>query len=138
MTPLSSGHSERHPTRLQGLLRGVLLLLGLGLGVLPGVVGAQVRSGVASVALTAYAAPGVHWSGAAPEMGVVAAGPTAALAGMTVNTAYRVERRVSATSRVVLLSRAVPGVVPWDRIRAALEMPAGEPVVIDVVVTPAL
>lgn len=136
MTPLPSGHPERHPTRLQGLLRGALLLLGL--AVLPGVAGAQMRSGAASVALTAYAAPGVHWSGAAPEMGVAAPGSTAALMGMTVNTAYRVERRVSATSRVVLLSRGVAGVVPWDRIRAALDMPAGEPVVIDVVVTPAL
>ena len=136
MTSLASGHSERHRARLQGLLRGVLLLVGL--GVLPGVAGAQVRSGVASIALTAYAAPGVHWSGAGSKMGVVAAGSTAALAGMTVNTPYRVERRVSATSRVVLLSRGVAGVVPWDRIRAALEMSAGEPVVIDVVVTPAL
>ena len=57
---------------------------------------------------------------------------------MTVNTPYRVERRVPAGSRVVLLARGVPGVVPWDRIREALELTAAEPVVIDIVVTPAL
>jgi hypothetical protein len=136
MTSQHSGYSELHRTYLQGLLRGVLMLIGL--GIVPGVAGAQVRSGVASITLTAYAAPGVHWSGAGLEMGFVAAGSTAALPGMTVNTPYRIERRVSATSRVVLLSRVVAGVVPWDRIRAALEMSAGEPVVIDVVVTPAL
>jgi hypothetical protein len=60
------------------------------------------------------------------EGGVVVAGSTAALTGMTVNTSYRVERRVSATSRVVLLSRGVAGVV---RIHAGLEISAGEPVV---------
>jgi hypothetical protein len=97
-----------------------------------------VRSSVASVTLSAYAAPGVHWPGAGPEMGLGAVGSTAALTGMTINTAYRVERRVSAKSRVVLLSRGVAGVVPWDRIRAVLEASAAEPVVIDVVVTPAL
>jgi hypothetical protein len=136
MTTQHSGPSKRHRTYLPGLLRGVLPLLCL--AVLPGVVGAQVRSGVASVALSAYAAPGVRWPGAGPDMGLVVAGSTAALTGMTVNTAYRVERRVPAGSRVVLLARGVPGVVPWDRIRAALEMPAAEPVVIDIVVTPAL
>jgi hypothetical protein len=63
---------------------------------------------------------------------------TADLRGMTVNTDYRIERRVSATSRVVLLSHGVPGVVPWDQIRAAIEVSAAEPVLIDLVVTPAL
>ena len=48
--------------------------MGLGAALLPGVAGAQVRSSIASVALTAYAAPGVRWSGAGPEMGLVAAG----------------------------------------------------------------
>ena len=57
---------------------------------------------------------------------------------MTVNTAYRIERPVSATSRVVVMSRGVPGLVPWDRIRAALEVSAAEPVLIGVVVTSAL
>ena len=121
---------------LPGLLQGVLLLLGLAL--LPGVAEAQVRSSIASVALTAYAAPGVRWSGAGSEMGLVAAGSTAPLTGMTVNTGYRIEQRVSARSRVVLLSRGVAGTVPWDRIRAALDVPAGEPVLIDVVIVPAL
>ena len=111
---------------LPGLLQGVLLLLGLAL--LPGVAGAQARSSIASVALTAYAAPGVRWSGAASELGLVAAGSTAPLTGMTVNTGYRIEQRVSARSRAVLLSRGVAGAVPWDRIRAALDVPAGEPV----------
>jgi hypothetical protein len=134
MTPLPSAQPGRHRTSLPGLLRGVLLLLGLAL--LPGVAGAQVRSGIASVALTAYAAPGVRWSGA--EMGLVPAGPTATLTGMTVNTGYRIEQRVSARSRVVLLSRGVAGAVPWDRIRAALDVPSGEPVLIDVVIIPAL
>jgi hypothetical protein len=136
MTPLPSAQPERHRTSFPGLLRGVLLLLGLAL--LPGVAGAQVRSGIASVALTAYAAPGVRWSGAGSELGLVAAGSTAALTDMTVNTGYRIERRVSAMSRVVLLSRGVAGAVPWDRIRAALDVPAGEPVLIDVVIIPAL
>jgi hypothetical protein len=136
MTPLHSGHFERHPTCPPRLLRGILMVLCL--SILPGVAKAQMRSGVASVTLTAYAAPGVHWLGAGPQRGLVAAGATAALTGMTVNTPYRVERRVSATSRIVLLSRGVAGVVPWDRIRAALELSAAEPMVIDVVVTPAL
>jgi hypothetical protein len=70
-------------------------------------------------------------------IGLVAAGSTAALTGMSVNTGYRIERRVSARSRVVLLSHGVAGVVPWDRIRAALEVSAGEPVLIDVVIIPA-
>jgi hypothetical protein len=118
-----------------GLLRGVLLILGLGL--LPGGARVQVRSGV-SVNLSACAAPGVHWLGVGPQMGRAVAGWTAALTGMTVNTAYRVQRRVSARSRVLLLLRGVAGVVPWDRIRAALEVSAAEPMVIDVVVTPAL
>ena len=136
MTLQRSVHSEPHRACLPGLLRAGLLLLAL--AILPGVAGAQVRSGVASIALSAYAAPGVHWRGAGPETGLVVAGSTAALTGMTVNTPYRVERRVSATSRVVLLARGVPGLVPWDRIRAGLETSATEPVVIDVVVTPAL
>jgi hypothetical protein len=136
MTPQPSSQPERHRTSLPGLLRGVLLLLGL--AILPGVAKAQMRSGVASVALSAYAAPGVRWHGAGPEMGLVAAGSTAALTGMTVNTRYRIERRVSARSRVVLLSDGVAGVVPWDRIRAALDVPAGEPVLVDVVIIPAL
>jgi anti-sigma factor RsiW len=136
MTPLHSGQPERHRTSFPSLLRGLPLLLGLAL--LPGVAGAQVRSGIASVALTAYAAPGVRWSGAASEMGLVTAGSTAALTGMTVNTGYRIEQRVSTRSRVVLLSRGVAGAVPWDRIRAGLDLSAGEPVLIDVVVTPAL
>src|SRR5882672_5937962 len=136
MTPLPSGQLERHRTYLPRVLRGALLLLGL--SILPGVVRAQVRSGVASVALTAYAAPGVRWPGAGPEKALVAAGSTAHLRGMTVNTDYRIERRVSAASRVVLLSRGVPGVVPWDQIRAALEVSSAEPVLIDLVVTPAL
>ena len=116
--------------------QGVFLLLGLAL--LPGVAGAQVRSSIASVALTAYAAPGVRWSGAGSEMGLVAAGSTAHLTGMMVNTGYRIEQRVSARSRVVLLSRGVAGAVPWDRIRAALDVPTGEPVLIDVVIVPTL
>jgi hypothetical protein len=136
MTPLPSAQPERHRTCLPSLLRSVLLLVGLAL--LPGVAGAQVRSSVASVALTAYAAPGVRWSGAGSEMGLVAAGSTAPLTGMTVNTGYRIEQRVSAKSRVVLLSNGVAGAVPWDRIRTALDVPADEPVLIDVVIVPAL
>ena len=46
---------------------------------------------------------------------------------MTLNTPYRVERRMSATSRVVLLSLGVASVVPWDRIRAALKVSGAEP-----------
>jgi hypothetical protein len=57
---------------------------------------------------------------------------------MTVNTDYRVERRVSAESRVVLLSHGVPGVVPWAEIRAALDVSTAEPVLIDLVVMPGL
>lgn len=141
MTPLISGHPEHHLTRLPRVVRSVLLLLCL--AILPGVVRptvlqAQVRSGIASVALSAYAAPGVRWPGAGPRSAVVAGEPATALAGMTVNTEYRVERRVSAESSVVLWSHGVPGVVPWDRIRAALDGSTTEPVVIDVVVTPAL
>ena len=141
MTPLPSGQCNRHRTCLPSVLRGSLLLLCLGIlpGVVrPGEVRAQVRSGVASVSLSAYAAPGVRWPGTGLEMGFVAAGSTAALRGMTVNTDYRVERRVSAKSRVVLLAHGVAGVVPWDQIRAALEVSSTEPVLIDLVVAPAL
>lgn len=136
MTTLPSSQRKPYRTCLPRVPRGLLLLLGL--GILPGVVQAQLRSGVASVTLSAYAATGVRWPGAGPEAGLVAAGSTAALTGMTVNTDYRIERRVSAKSRVVLLSRGVAGVVPWDRIRAALDVSAAEPVLIDLVVTPAL
>ena len=134
MTPQPSSQPERHRTSLRSLLRAALLLLGLAF--LPGVAGAQLRSGIASVALSAYAAPGVRWA-TGPERGLVGAS-TANLTGMTVNTGYRIERRVSAKSRVVLLSHGSAGVVPWERIRAALELSTGEPVMIDVVVTPAL
>ena len=136
MTPLPCAQPERPRTRLRSVLRGGLLLLGLAL--LPSLAGAQMQSGIASVALSAYAAPGVRWSGTGPETGLVGAGSTASLAGMTVNTGYRIERRVSARSRVVLLSHGVTGVVPWDRIRAALDVTAGEPVLIDVVIIPTL
>jgi hypothetical protein len=128
-------------TALPQVLRGFLLFLGLGIlpGVVqPGVVRAQVRSGVASVTLSAYVATGVRWPGARRETGLVSAGSTAALRGMTVNTDYRIERRVAAGSRVVLLAHGVAGVVPWDRVRAELAVSAAEPVVIDLVVTPAL
>jgi len=141
MTPLSPGQCLPHRTPLPRVLRGFLLLLGLGIvpGVVrPGVVRAQARSGVASVTLSAYVATGVRWPGGRPETGLVAAGSTAALRGMTINTDYRIERRVPAGSRVVLLAHGVAGVVPWDRIRAGLEVSAAEPVVIDLVVTPAL
>jgi hypothetical protein len=117
-------------------MRGALLVLVLVM--LPRVAGAQMRSGIASVALRAYAAPGVRWPGAGLKTGLVGAGSTESLAGMTVNTGYRIERRVSARSRVVLLAHGVAGVVPWDRIRAALDVPAGEPVLIDVVIAPSL
>jgi hypothetical protein len=136
MTSLPSGQRKRHRTGLPRGLRSFLLLLGF--GILPGVVQAQMRSGVASVSLSAYAAPGVRWPGAGREAGRVAVGSTAALTGMTVNTDYRIERRVAGKSRVVLLSHGVAGVVPWDRIRAALEVSPAEPVLIDLVVTPAL
>jgi hypothetical protein len=46
-------------------------------------------------------------------MGVVAAGSTASLTDMTVNTPYRVERRVSATSRALPCCRV--GSPAWCR-----------------------
>ena len=72
MTPLRSSQCKPYRTCLPRVPRGLLLLLGLGM--LPGVVQAQMRSGVASVTLSAYAATGVRWPGAGPEAGLVAAG----------------------------------------------------------------
>jgi hypothetical protein len=98
---------------------------------------AQLRSGVASVALVAYSAPAVHL-GAAPLVGSLDAAGRWSLEGMTVNTAYRVELRGVGTAPVVLLRQDRAGLVPWSRIQDRLVAPAGAPVLVDIVLTPTL
>ena len=115
---------------------GVLAVL-VGLAAAPREAQAQLRSGLASVALTAYAAPGVHMA-SLPAARSLARGGVSDLAGMTVNTAYRIELRGMSTGRVVLLRQDRAGLVPWDQVRALLDTSDTEPVVLDLVVTPAL
>ena len=128
ITPLKP-RSER---RVPAFLGALAVLVGLAAG--PSEAQAQLRSGVASVALTAYAAPGVHLA-SVPAVGSLPGGGVS-LAGMTVNTAYRIELR--GTQRVVLLRKDRASLVPWDRVRALLGTSATEPVVLDLVVTPTL
>ena len=58
--------------------------------------------------------------------------------GMTVNTHYRIERWAPNQPRVIVLGHGTPGLVPWDRIRAAIVGSDADPVIIDLVVVPAL
>ncbi len=116
---------------------GVLAVL-VGLAAAPSEAQCQLRSGVASVALTAYAAPGVHVAGSVLAERSPAGEAISDLAGMAVNTAYRIELRGSGTRPVVLLRQSRAGLVPWDQVRALLKAPDAAPVVLDIVVTPAL
>jgi hypothetical protein len=97
---------------------------------------AQVRSNIASIALTAYAAPGVH---VAPGAGPREAGAGALdLTRMSVNTPYRIEIHGGGSQPVVLLRRSGAGQVPWEQIRALVETGGAGPRVLDLVVTPQL
>jgi hypothetical protein len=116
---------------------GVVVAL-LGLGLLPRTAQGQMRSSIASVTLTAYAAPGVRWPGTGPEAARIGGSAATHLGGMTVNTHYRIERWAPNQPRVVLLARGTPGVVPWDRIGVAVGDPGADPVIVDLVVAPTL
>ena len=98
---------------------------------------AQLRSNVASIALTAYAAPGVHLAAPATSQPQVNAAAFD-LTRMTVNTAYRIELHGTASRPVVLLRQSGAGQVPWDRIRALLDTADTGSRVLDLVVTPQL
>src|SRR5437762_11730614 len=100
---------KRFPT----VLGAVLVLLGLGL--LPSPAQGQLRSSVASVTLTAYAAPGVHWQGTGPQANRIGGSTTTQLARMTGNTRYRIERCAPNRPRVIVLASGTPGVVPVER-----------------------
>jgi hypothetical protein len=93
---------------------------------------------VASVALAAYAAPGVHVTGSVPAAGPSVGGGASSLVGMAVNTAYRIELRGAGTQRVVLLRQDGAGLVPWEQVRALVDASGAGPVVLDIVVTPTL
>jgi len=118
-------------TRLWYLPAVLLALLAV-----PGRAQAQFSSNVASIALTAYAAPGVHLApGTSPHQ----AGATAFdLTRMSVNTAYRIELHGTGGQPVVLLRQSGAGQVPWDRIRAQLETAGAGPRVLDLIVSPQL
>jgi hypothetical protein len=115
---------------------GVVLAL-VGLAPRPATAQGQPRSGVSSVALTAYAAPGVHWSDTGPQA-TIGRSLTTQLRGMTVNTHYRIERWAPNEPRVVVLENGTPGLVPWERIRAAIVGSDADAVIVDLVVAPAL
>jgi hypothetical protein len=116
---------------------GALALL-LGLAAAPSQAQAQVRSGIASIALSAYAAPGVHAAGTTLAERPLAGGAVSDLAGMSVNTAYRIELREGGVRPVVLLRQEQAGLVPWDQVRALVDAPDGAPVVLDLVLAPTL
>lgn len=134
---LDSMPARPRQVRFLSATLGVLALL-MGLAAAPSEAQGQLRSGVASVALTAYAAPGVHVAGSVLAERPLARGGISALAGMTVNTAYRIELRGSDTRPVVLLRQSSAGLVPWDQVRALLQAPDAGPVVLDLVLTPTL
>ena len=123
--------SSRLPTAL-----GALAVL-VGLTAAPSEAQGQLRSGIASVAMSAYAAPGVHVAGSVLAARTPAGGGISNLAGMTVNTAYRIELRGSGTRATVLLRQSRAGLVPWDQVCALLKAEAG-PIVLDLVLTPTL
>lgn len=122
--------------RSPAVFGAVLVLLGLGL--LPDTAHGQMRSGLASVTLTAYAAPGVQQAGTGLQANRSGGSPTTQLDGMTVNTHYRIERWAPNQPRVIVLAAGTPGVVPWERIRAAIAGSDADPVIIDLVVAPTL
>ena len=128
---------ELRPARLCSVALGALAGLA-GLALAPSNAQGQLRSGVASVALAAYAAPGVHVTGTVPADGTSVGGAASSLVGMTVNTAYRIELRGTGTQPVVLLRQNRAGLVPWEQVRALLGASGGGPVVLDIVVTPTL
>ena len=130
-------HPKSRPNRSLAAGLGALALL-LGLAAIPSQAQAQVRSGVASIALTAYAAPGVRATGTTLADRPVTGGSVSDLAGMSVNTAFRIELRGSGARPVVLLQQDQAGLVPWDRVRALVSAPAGAPVVLDLVLAPTL
>lgn len=116
---------------------GALAVL-VGLAAAPSQAQAQLRSGIASVALTAYAAPGVRVAGSVLAVRPLAQGGVSDLAGMTVNTAYRIELRGSGPRPVVLVRQSRAGLVPWDQVQALLNAPDAGPVVLDLVLAPTL
>jgi hypothetical protein len=123
--------------RFLAAILGVMTVL-VGLVAAPCEAQSQLRSGVASVALSAYAAPGVHVAGSVMAERSPAGGAISDLAGMSVNTAYRIELRGSDTGPVVLLRQSRPGLVPWDQVRALLKTSDAGPVVLDLVLAPTL
>jgi hypothetical protein len=118
-------------TRPYCLIAILLALLGR-----PSQAQAQSRSNLASIALTAYVAPGVHM--AAPVTGHPAAtGTTVDPIRMSVNTGFRIQLHGAGTEGVVLVRQSHAGLVPWDEVRAMLGNATG-PCVLDLVVTPQL
>jgi len=122
--------------RFPAAFGAVLVLLGLGL--LPATAYGQMRSSVTSVSLTAYAAPGVQRLGTGPQANRIGGDPTTQFGGMTVNTRYRIERWAPNQARLIVLAAGTPGVVPWERIRAAIGGSDADPVIVDLVVEPTL
>jgi len=121
-----------YPTPVLALLAALV-----GLGAAPAQAQAQLRSSVASVALVAYSAPGVHM-GASALVDRAPDREASTLEGMTVNTGYRVELRTLGASPVVLLRQDRAGLVPWNQIRAGLDAPGASPLLIDLVLAPTL
>jgi hypothetical protein len=123
--------------RLGRMALGALALV-VGLGITPDEAQSQVRSGFASVALHAYAAPAVHVAGTVSGERPLADGGISDLMGISVNTGYRIELRGMGTGPVVLLRQDRGGVVPWDRVLEGLDASDRGPVLLDLVLKPTL
>ena len=98
---------------------------------------AQIQSGLARITLVAHAAPGVHLGAAGLAGRPLIAMNAADLMVITVNTAYRVELRTGGEP-VVLMRESRAGLVPWDQIRARMPGDQTGPILLDLVVAPAL
>lgn len=116
---------------------GVAVVL-VGLAAAPTRGEAQVQSGLARVTLIAHAAPAVHL-GAAGLSGqpLDGAAPSDDMS-IAVNTGYRVELRRAGSPAVTLLRDDRPGLVSWTQIRAQLPGSQAGPLLLDLIVTPAL
>jgi hypothetical protein len=126
--------------RMKGLVWGVVALISTA-----GTARAQQVSPIAGITLSAHVSPGVRTGPAglqatgAPDRGDLGLGSAA------VNTAYRVELHApQGAEPIVLLREARGGSVPWETIGLELSRLGGrmdaasEPVVLDLVVRPAL
>jgi hypothetical protein len=116
---------------------GVVALL-VGLAAAPTQGQAQTQSGLGRVTLIAHAAPAVHLGAAGlSSQSLDGAAPSDDMS-IAVNTGYRVELRRAGSPAVTLLRDDRPGLVSWTQIRAQLPASQAGPLLLDLIVTPAL